>query len=69
MNATTASQMLTLNAQVVTPYDVKAATYHVGADAGIDATVPVAPNIALGQTVWGSMTFKKGILTAYTAPS
>lgn len=47
--------------------DVKAATFHVGADAGIDATVPVAPVLPL--TVAGSMTFKKGLLTAYTPPS
>ena len=51
---------------VVVP-DIAATTYHVGADAGIDATVPVAP--VLPATVAGSMTFKKGILTAYTAPS
>jgi hypothetical protein len=74
-DATVANQSITFNVgaasfgagNVVTTGDMKAATYHVGTDAGIDATVPVAP--VLPATVAGSMTFKKGILTAYTAPS
>lgn len=41
--------------------------YSVGAAAGIDATIPVAP--VAPATIAGSMTFTKGILTAYTAPS
>jgi hypothetical protein len=45
----------------------EANAYTVGGVAGIDATVPVAP--VLPATVAGSMTFVKGILTAYTAPS
>jgi hypothetical protein len=43
------------------------AGFKVGATAGIDATVPVAP--VAPATVAGSMTFTKGILTAYTAPT
>lgn len=46
------------NGDVVTPTDVKAATYHVGADPGVDATV-VVPTV-------GTLTFKKGILTDFT---
>jgi hypothetical protein len=38
-----------------------------GATAGIDATIPIAP--VLPNTVAGSATFTKGILTGYTAPS
>jgi hypothetical protein len=43
------------------------AGFKVGSTAGIDATIPVAP--VAPATVAGSMTFTKGILTAYTAPS
>jgi hypothetical protein len=43
------------------------AGFLVGAAAGIDATIPIPP--ILPQTVAGSATFTKGILTAYTAPS
>lgn len=42
--------------------DVKATTYHVGTDAGIDATVTYVDTV-LGAKV---LTFKKGILTAQT---
>jgi hypothetical protein len=40
--------------------DMKAATYHVGADAGIDATVTYVDTLLGAKT----LTFKKGILTA-----
>lgn len=44
-----------------------AAAYKVGATAGIDATVALAPLTGGGAA--GSLTFTKGILTAYTAPT
>lgn len=52
---------------LVTTAKITGGAFAVGANDGIDATVPVAP--VLPATVAGSMTFKKGILTAYTAPS
>jgi hypothetical protein len=66
-NTRPTTAMLEVYGTIYTTGDMKAATFHVGADAGIDATVPVAP--VLPATTAGSMTFKKGILTAYTPPS
>jgi len=57
----------TITACTFTGAVVTAAGFAVGASVGIDATVPVAP--VDPDTVAGSMTFTKGILTAYTAPS
>lgn len=47
--------------------NITADSFSVGATAGIDATIPIAPVLPL--TVAGSATFTKGILTDYTAPS
>lgn len=55
------SPVFTFSQNMVVP-DMKAATYHVGSDAGIDATVTYLDTV-LGAKV---LTFKKGILTAQT---
>lgn len=51
--------LFTFSDNVVVP-DLKATTYHVGADAGIDATVTYVDTVLGAQT----LTFKKGILTS-----
>jgi hypothetical protein len=56
-----------VSGNIVAVGDVKGATYHVGATAGIDATIPIAP--VLPATIAGSAVFSKGILTSYTPPS
>lgn len=50
--------LFTFSDNVVVP-DMKATTYHVGTDAGIDATVTYVDTVLGAQT----LTFKKGILT------
>lgn len=58
------SAMFTVNnnGDVVSAGDIKAATYHVGATAGIDATVTYVDTLLGAKT----LTFTKGILTAQT---
>jgi hypothetical protein len=53
---------------IVADADVKAATFHVGTDAGIDATVALAKLTPVTGSN-GSLTVKKGIITAYVAPT
>lgn len=57
-NAVGSGALFTFSDNVVVP-DIKATTYHVGTDAGIDATVTYVDTVLGAQT----LTFKKGILT------
>lgn len=51
---------VSVTGNIVASGDVKGATFHVGADAGIDATVTTADLV--GKTI----TIKKGIITGYS---
>lgn len=58
-NAVGSGASFTFSDDVIVP-DMKATTYHVGTDAGIDATVTYVDTLLGAKT----LTFKKGILTA-----
>jgi hypothetical protein len=58
---------LSVTKKIYTGDIVTSTGFSVGATAGIDATIPIAP--VLPNTVAGSATFTKGILVGYTPPS
>ena len=59
INTMTVTDALNLSGNAVVTGDVKAATYHVGTDAGIDAT------ITTGGLVGKTITIKKGLITGF----